>query len=182
MIATPAKHADVYRNRPEFVQFIASARPDGLPEFAAELVHWEFLETVVRLHEADVAATSVDDSASLIDDIPIINPTLQISAYRWPVHQIGPDFQPEQPLAQPLVLAACRRRNHRVAFMRFNPVTARLIELLGEQSDQTGKAVLGVIAEELNSTDIAAVMRSGEQMLAKLAEGEFLLGARRTNQ
>ena len=165
----------------EFVRFIENTRPDGLPEFAAELVHWEYLETVVRLHEADVAATPVDESASLIDDIPVINPTLQISAYRWPVHQIGPEFQPEHPLDQPLVLAACRRRNHRVAFMRFNPVTGRLIELLRERPDQRGKAVLGIIAKELNSTDLARVIRSGEQMLAKLTEGEFLLGARGTS-
>ena len=164
----------------EFVRFIESAQPDDLPEFAAELVHWEFLETVVRLHEADVTATPVEASASLVDDIPVINPTLQISAYHWPVHQIGPEFQPQQPLDQLLVLAACRRRNHQVAFMRFNPVTGRLIELLREQPDQTGKAALGIIAKELNAADITAVMRSGEQMLSKLTEGEFLLGARAT--
>lgn len=161
----------------EFARFIEDAQPDYIPAFAAELVHWEFLETVVRLHEADLAAMSVDDSASLVDDTPIVNPTIQWGIYRWPVHQIGPEFQPEQPLDQPLVLAACRRRNHRVGFMRFNPVTARLVELLREQPDLTGKAALNAIAAELQADDLDAVVRSGEKMLGKLHDGEFLLGA-----
>ncbi|QOC21502.1 putative DNA-binding domain-containing protein [Wenzhouxiangella sp. AB-CW3] len=160
----------------EFVRFIEQQRPDDLPPFATELVHWEYLETVVRLHEADLAAVAADPDSDLLARAPTLNPTMQLGIYRWPVHQIGPEFQPDAPLPSPIVLAACRKRDHRIGFMRFNPVTARLVERIGEHENQSGREHLLAIAGELGAPDPEAIVQSGAAMLEKLRAGEFVLG------
>ncbi len=166
----------------EFVRFVEQQQPDGLPPFAAELVHWEYLETIVRLHEADLSSVKVDAQADPVEDIPVLNPTMQMGLYHWPVQQIGPKFRPESPLETPIVLAACRQRDHQLGFMRFNPVTARLVELIGERTDSTGRELLTAIAGEINAPDTNAVVRSGAGMLEKLRAAGFVLGARKARQ
>jgi uncharacterized protein len=167
----------------EFVRFLESGQADaGIPPFATELAHWEYLETVVRLHEADLAQIPVDDHASPLDDLPVANPTIRLGVYHWPVHEIGPKFRPTEPLEQAIVLAACRRLDHAVGFMRFNPVTARLVELMGEHGAGTGRELLTTIASEINVADTEAVIRSGAGMLEKLRDAGFVLGARKSGQ
>ncbi len=166
----------------EFVRFIEERQPEGLPPFTAELVHWEYLETVVRLHEARLETITVDAQADPVENAPVINPTTQLGLYHWPVHQIGPKFQPETPLDAPVVLAACRQRDHTIGFMRFNPVTARLVELMKASPDSSGRTLLTTIAAELKSPDTEAVVRSGAGMLEKLREAGFILGARKADQ
>ncbi len=166
----------------EFVNFIQERQPDGLPPFTADLVHWEFLETIVRLHAADLASIDVDAQADPIEGVPVTNPTMQLGIYHWPVHQIGPNLQPETPLEAPIVLAACRQRDHTIGFMRFNPVTARLVELMGERSNSSGRDLLVTIAAEINAPDTETVVRSGAGMIRKLCEAGFVLGARKAGQ
>jgi uncharacterized protein len=166
----------------EFVRFIEQKQPDGLPPFTAELVHWEYLETTVRLHEADLETIDVDAQADLVEDLPVTNPTMQLGLYHWPVHQIGPKLRPETPLDTPIVLAACRQRDHRIGFMRFNPVTARLVELMGQHTGSSGRELLKSIATEINAPDTEAIVRSGAGMLEKLREAGFVLGARKAAQ
>ena len=166
----------------EFVRFIEQRQPDGLPPFTAELVHWEYLETVVRLHGADLDAIEADPAGDPVENVPATNPTTQLGLYHWPVHEIGPKFQPETPLEAPIVLAACRQRDHAIGFMRFNPVTARLVELMNENPESSGRSLLTAIAAELKAPDTDAIIRSGAGMLEKLREAGFILGTRKTGQ
>lgn len=162
----------------EFVRFIEEQQPRNLPPFALELVHWEFLETLARLHEADLDAIEADREGDLLDRPPVVNPTLHLGQYRWPVHEIGPDFRPDTPLEQPIVLAACRKRNDRVGFLSINAVTARLIGLMQENPGCTGRNQLNTIAAELGSEDPEAVVTAGAHMLERLRKSELVLGSR----
>lgn len=162
----------------EFVRFVEEHQPDELPPFARQLVHWEYLETIVRLDEADVEAAAADPDGDLLARGPVLNPTLQAASYDWPVHQIGPEFQPETPLEAPILLAAARRRNHRISFMRLNAVTGRLIALIGENPDHSGEDILRRIAGELGADDENAVIASGREMLERLRENELIVGTR----
>jgi len=166
----------------EFVRYLEQAEPPGLPPFALELTHWEFLETCVRLAEADPNAVSCQRDGDLISGLIVLNPTLRLAQYRWPVHEIGPDHQPDQPLARPLILAAWRKRDDRPGFMKLNAVTARLLELIEQQTDRSGRALLERIANELQAPDPEGIVRSGSDMLERLREREILLGTRLPGQ
>lgn len=162
----------------EFVRFLDERQPDGLPAFALELAHWEYLETCVRLAEADPDKVAADRRGDLLAGTPVLNPTLRLAQYHWPVHEIGPKFQPDSPLEQPMVLAAWRRRDDKPGFMRLNQVTARLIALVDESPNASGRAVLERIAEELQAPEPAVVVQSGADMLARLHEREIVLGTK----
>lgn len=162
----------------EFVRFLDEQQPDGLPAFALELAHWEYLETCVRLAEADPGTVPADRNIDLLAGAPTLNPTLRLAQYHWPVHEISADHQPDTPLEQPMVLAAWRRCDDTPGFMRLNQVTARLITLIEERPNESGRTILERIAEELRASDSAAVVRSGADMLARLREREVVLGTR----
>lgn len=162
----------------EFVRFLEEDQPEGLPPFALELAHWEFLETCVRLAEADPNEVICERDGDLLSARVALNPTLRLAQYQWPVHEISPDYQPEQPLEQPLILAAWRRRNDRTGFMKLNAVTARLLEIIDQQPELSGQAALEKIAEEMQAPDPKAIVQSGRSMLDQLLEREVILGAR----
>jgi len=162
----------------EFVRFLEQAQPNDLPPFALELAHWEFLETTVRLAEADPGAVEADEHGDLLAAAPRINPTLQLAEYRWPVHEIGPDRQPRVAPDQPTILAAWRRRNDRTGFMRLNRVTARLLALADERPGHSGRALLEAVAAEMNAPDVEAIVRAGHDALDHLRKREVVLGTR----
>jgi hypothetical protein len=162
----------------EFVRFLEQEQPDNMPPFALELAHWEFLETCVRLAEADPNAVDCDEHGDLVASTIALNPTLRLAQYRWPVHEISPDYQPDEPLEQPLILAAWRKRNDRPGFMKLNAVTARLLELIGLHPDLSGREVLERIAGEMRAPDTDAIVASGQTMLAQLLKREVVLGSR----
>ncbi len=165
----------------EFVRYLAEARPteESDPPWLTELAHWEYLETTVRLHEADPNTITVEPELRLLEGHPLINPTLALAQYHWPVHRISPTFRPTASEHAPVILAAWRRRNDRVGFMKINPLTARLITLL--QEDQaSGTHALDIIAREL-AQPRAATVAAGNKMLTSLHQQEIILGSSASN-
>ena len=70
-------------------------------------------------------------------------------SYRFPVHQISPEFQPREPAEEPTHLVVYRDRDERVRFLEINAVTQRLIQLLKENSEWRGLDAVSQIAREL---------------------------------
>jgi len=132
----------------------------------------------VRLAEAEPGAVDCERDGDLLAAPPALNPTLRLAQYRWPVHEVSPKYQPEQPLEQALFLTTWRKRDDRTGFMKLNAVTARLIELADQRAGATGKALLEQIAEELQAPDPAPIVKSGQTMLERLREREIILGTR----
>jgi hypothetical protein len=62
--------------------------------------------------------------------------------------------------------------------MELNPVTARLLQLMGEADEQTGRALLERIALELGYTDPMPVIEGGRATLAELRDCDVVLGVR----
>lgn len=88
-------------------------------------------------------------------------------SYQFPVHRIGPEFQPGQVPEQPTFLVVYRNRQHEVKFLEANAVTMRLLQLL-EEADMTGEAALLAVAEELKHPDPSQVVNSGHDLLTQL--------------
>ena len=45
-----------------------------------------------------------DPQGDLLDGMPVASPLAWPLAYTWPVHRIGPDFQPDAPPSDPTLL------------------------------------------------------------------------------
>ena len=63
-------------------------------------------------------------------------------SYRFPVHRIGKFFQPGGAPADPTHLLVYRNRQDEVRFMTLNDVTRLLIDVLGDDSADSGRASL----------------------------------------
>jgi hypothetical protein len=158
----------------EFLTFLASQSAD-LPPFMLELCHYEWVELALSVAEEEIPEHGVDPAGDLYAGIPVVSPLIWKLAYRFPVHQIGTAFQPEQPGEQPTQLVVYRRRDDRVGFMEVNALTMALLDTL-EQGNVSGAEVLERLAVEVADLDPEVVRREGLATLERLRKAEIILG------
>ncbi len=163
----------------EFLLYLQEERGNDNddPAFLLELAHYEWAELAVSILETDDdALPSLDVEGDLLDGVPVLNPAAWSLVYGFPVHRIGPDFQPDAPGEQPTYLVVYRDRRDTVGFLEINAVTARLIELVSRGEGLSGRELLGRIAEELRHPNPATVVDGGRGMLEQLARHDIVLG------
>lgn len=160
----------------EFVRFLGD-HPEHYEEWPwlAEICHWQFLATGVRNDEAEPARVSADPDGDLMAGHPVVNPTLRLAQYRWPVHEIRAETPPIEP--KQVVLAVFRKPDDRIGRMQINAATGRLLELLQEDSNISGRLCLERLAGEIGHADPAAMVEHGAQILDSLLRKAALLGA-----
>ncbi len=159
----------------EFVRFLAD-HPEHYPEWPwlAEICHWQFLATSVRNDEAELSETGADTDGDLFSGHPVVNPTLRLAQYQWPVHEIRADRIPEAPKA--VILAIFRKPDDKLGRMQINAVTGRLLELLQDNPGTSGQLCLKGLAGEIGHADPAAMIGHGVLILESLARKSVLLG------
>jgi len=163
----------------EFVRFLAGAALAAEPGYLRELAHYEWLELEVGYDARDFDSGLVDGTADLLHDVPVLNPFARLQIYAYPVHRIGPDYQPTAPPATPTCLVVFREQNEGVAFIELTPVTARLVELIQHNADgRRGEALLRQLAEELAHPEPATLIAQGRAILLDLPARQLLAGAR----
>lgn len=157
----------------EFLAYLQNERnaPND-PPFLLELAHYEWVELAL-----DVALEELPPRMELGGDIlssPLqVSPLLWSLSYSFPVHQIGPDFQPQEPTGEPTFLLVYRNRQDLVEFMHSNAVTVRLLKIL--QSDTlTGRQALAMLAEEMQHPDAVALEAMGATLLQDLVDKDML--------
>ncbi|HEY3487336.1 MAG TPA: putative DNA-binding domain-containing protein [Gammaproteobacteria bacterium] len=149
------------------------------PPFLLELAHYEWVELAlsVSMETADMGA--IDPNADLLDGRPAISPLAWQLSYQWPVHTISPDNKPTTSPAQATHLVVYRDRSDKVRFVTINEVTARLLQLLQQESALTGLAALEIIAKEMNHPKPEVVIDGGRQTLEQLKSQGIILGVLR---
>jgi uncharacterized protein len=173
-------HTPLFPKLPqEFLQFLA-ARDEwpGYPPFMPELAHYEWLEAEVLFDTRELGEVTVDAVTDLERGCPVASPAMRAHAYAWPVQRIGPDFQPELPPPDPTYLAVYRRRDDTVGFMALNAVAARLLQLVIDNDDRSGRSLLEAIAQELGHPDPGIVITNGLATLATFLGRDIVLGTR----
>lgn len=150
----------------EFLRFLTQEyQPtDFDPPFVAELAHYEWVELAL-----DVSEESLDGMAQLDDTLlesPTLSPLAWVLSYQFPVHKIGPGFQPAEAV-EPTFLVVYRNREDDVRFMELNPATARFLELIRDNTDATGGELLSRLAGELDMSE-EAVTGFGSELLTQL--------------
>lgn len=163
----------------EFLHYLQNERvtqPED-PAFIQELTHYEWVELALSISEENIDMQGIDANGDLLRGHPAISPLAWSLAYYYPVHQIGPDYVPSQPPQNPTYLIAYRNRNDDVEFMEINPVTARLIELISDDSKMTGQQALEQIARELHTDNLQLIIDNGLLTMQELQKQGILLGA-----
>lgn len=161
----------------EFVRYLEEREGHaGDPPWLAELAHYEWVELALMLSDAVPAAH--DPRGDLLVGSPLPSPLAWALAYAWPVHRIAPEFQPQQPPAQPALLLARRNADGRVQFAELSPLVYRLLERLEEFPALNGLEQLQALAIEAEASERDAFIAAGSDMLAQLHAEGTLLGTR----
>lgn len=148
-----------------------------------EFMHYEWLELAVSTDEA-AEADGVDAQGDLLTQRPVLNPTARIARYRYPVHSMTPvrnSRRRYRPDAAGHAYLVYRDRADTVRFIRLNPVTVRLLELLRRYGHWSGHAALLHIAGELH-LDVETTVAAGRALLEELRHVGAVLGTRRTGR
>lgn len=146
----------------EFVDWLATRDPDasGDPPWLAELAHYEWIELELQL---------LDEAGH--GGGPWLSPSARPLAYAWPVHRIGPDWQPGDVPGAPTLLLARRDADGDVRFSELSPLVFRLLQLLdGDGAPPTPEAALAALATEAGRPGDAAFLAEGDAMLQRLLD------------
>ena len=172
-------HTPLFPEMPrEFLKYLEHERipqPDD-PPFLLELAHYEWVELALSLLDEKIDATEIDAQGDLLDGIPVISPLAWVLSYRFPVHKIGPDFQPSEAGGMQTHLIVYRDADFDVRFIEINPVTARLLQLFSGEDAVSGRAALQQIAAELNHPQPGIVIQGGMELLNDLRRRQVILG------
>ncbi len=161
----------------EFLHYLAEERDDpDDPPFLRELAHYEWLEAEVLFDVREIDAIEVDAVTDLLSASPVPNPVMRPQAYSFPVHRIGPQFQPAVASEEPTYLVVFRRRSDEAGFLELNAVSARLLELVIDNHGRRGLALLEQIAEELHHPDAKLIVEAGGAMLQSFLDKDIILG------
>lgn len=180
--AAHRSHSPLFLDIPrEFLTWLREERtphPDDRP-FLYELAHYEWVELALSIAEESIDRDDVDPDGDLLETPPVLSPLAWHLTYAFPVHRIGPDFQPDAPGTQPTHLVVYRGRDDEVGFLEINPVTKRLLELLEADEGKTGRQLLQRIADEMSHPRPEVVIEGGRGILENLRERAIVAGARR---
>jgi hypothetical protein len=172
-------HTPLFLEMPrEFLQYLEDERGEveGDPPFMRELAHYEWVELALSIDERDPDLDAVDREGDLLEGRPVLTPLYWSLSYRFPVHRLSPQFTPSEPGAELTRLLVYRDLDDEVGFIEINVVTARLLELLADESLVSGRAALEAIAEELNHPQPETVVSGGLRILEDLRNREVVLG------
>lgn len=164
----------------EFLQYLEQEYQPSAddPPFLFELAHYEWVELALSLSDQEPDMQGIDPDGDLLQGRPILSPLAWALSYHYPVHRISPEFRPEQPAEQPAHLLVYRDMDDDITFVELNPITARLLQLLDEDSDDSGEAVLQQIARELNHPRLDVVIQGGQEILNDLRQRGVVIGVR----
>ncbi|WP_323846773.1 DNA-binding domain-containing protein [Microbulbifer magnicolonia] len=166
----------------EFLHYLQHERGPraGDPPFLLELAHYEWVELALDVSEAEMPSGLLQDG-DVLERVPVVSPLVWSLSYAFPVHRIGPAYQPQEPPPTPTFLLVYRDRDDEVGFMEINAVTARLLQL-AEGGESSGRRLLEKLAQEMpqgmQQSSGDELVEFGRQLLEKLLRLGVIAGLR----
>jgi uncharacterized protein len=165
----------------EFVRFLgehpehwATDRP-----FLHELAHYEWAELALDLDDEKIDGPAVDTAdGDPIESIPVASPLAWVLGYQYPVHLIRVDFQPTEPPAQPTWLLIYRNRADKVQFQALEPLAARLLALVQESGQHSGRDLVLRLAGEIGHPDPESLIMPARGLLQGWMQRDVVIGLR----
>ena len=147
----------------EFLQFLMEdfSPRDCDPPFMAELAHYEWVELALDVSEEELPEPL--GTGGMLTAVIQLSPLVWLLSYQFPVHLIGPGFRPAE-AQEPTYLAVYRDQGDQVRFMALNAATARLLELVRDNTRSSGDALLRRLASELNIAEDSALAFGSDQL------------------
>lgn len=152
------------------------------PPYLFELAHFEWAEVALMVDQEEPDWAAIDPHGDFLEQVPVVSPTAYCLAYQWPVNEISPQYQPLEKPDEPRFILIYRDTDDDVVYRTADPVTARIMELLLEQSGRTGRALLLQLAEEMQHPDPEKAVHTGYSILLKLLKAGVLLGVSATGK
>lgn len=175
--ATTPLFLEMPREFLKYLQYERTPNPDD-PLFLYELAHFDWQGLALDIADESIDLTGLDTQGDLLNGIPVVSPLLRIDVYHFPVHQITPEFQPNQPDEQPTVLLRYRDRADNVHTLEINALTAHLLNLLAQNHDQTGADILAGLARQLQHANPEQMIAFGAQILENMRTRDVILGSK----
>lgn len=175
-------HSPLFRDIPRaFLDWMETRHAELFPAlpFLPEFMHYEWLELSVSVAPDEPDMADVEPDGDLLDGRPALNPSARLAWYRYPVHRLGPRFEPGAPDGQTWCYLLHRDEKDDVRFTVLNPVAARLVELIREARPR-GREALARVAAELNHPQPDSLIEAGHHLLRELRQSGALLGTWRT--
>ncbi len=164
----------------EFLTFLQDEyelQDDDFP-FLIELAHYEWVELALSVSEEVNDTTKVDPDGDLLQGVPVPSVLAWTYTYQYPVHRISMEYQPTEPGEAPTFLAVCRKANDDMDFLELNPVTARLLELIEANQQDSGRELLLKLADEINYPDVGALLQHGAEAMQQMRQVEIIIGTK----
>jgi len=172
-------HTPLFPELPrEFLKYLQDQRQKQKndPPFMLELAHYEWVELGLTLDETDLDDLEVCEDGDLLQGIPVLSPLAWPLSYKYPVHQIRPEFQPEEVPEEPTHLLVWRKRDFEIKFMLLNTISSLLLQKMKEEPEKTGLELLTIIAGIINHPKPEVVIDGGTALLTDLQNKEVILG------
>jgi hypothetical protein len=162
----------------EFLDYLHNERAacSADPPFLLELAHYEWVELALAIAEAEPPRPQPARERDPLAQTLVLSPLAWPLAYRFPVHRISSDFQPETPPDAPTCLAVYRDRNDQVHFVETNPPTHRLLLILRDRGPIAAMDCMTLIANELGQSSPERLLAHGAELLRDLM-GRSVVGA-----
>jgi len=163
----------------EFMRYFEQRAEQGEddPPFLVELAHYEWIEMVLALDEANLSDIACVADGDLITGCPMLSPLAWPLAYQFPVHRIRADFQPEHAPEQPTFLLIVRERDSKIRFKAIEAIGFHLLQALADNPNRlSGRELLLGLAAQAGVVDSEAFVAAGAQMLEQLRERQAILG------
>ena len=138
------------------------------------MAHSEGFELALDVSSAEIP-TNIQQQGNVLDDHPMPSPTAWRFIYQYPVHLIGPEFQPAEPGPEATALIIYRNIELQIGFMESNPVTLRLLDIL-ETEQISGRAAIVKLATEIEHPEPEKLLEFGEDLLLTLKGQEIICG------
>lgn len=171
-------HSPLFRDIPKaFLDWVETRHTSLFPArpFLAEFMHYEWLELSVSVTPDEPDPAAVDPDGDLLRGRPALHPTARVACYHYPVHRIGPRFKPAAPDTEAHCYLLFRDASDDLRFMLLNPLSARLVTLLGKHQP-SGREALAHLAGQTDPNQYARLVQAGGDLLRELRDQGALLG------
>tara|TARA_B110000444_G_scaffold251086_1_gene278435 strand:- start:982 stop:1743 length:762 start_codon:yes stop_codon:yes gene_type:complete len=161
----------------EFIKFLPTLviTENDHPSFLVELAHYEWVELAVDIAEECIGAKN-EEATDFLSKVPVVSNLAWSLAYQYPVHQIGPDFQPTEATGQPTYLIVYRNREKDVQFIESNSVTARLLELIRDNAEGNNlQHLLITLSNEISAPNERQIISFGCELIEDFFERGIII-------